>query len=108
VNSNIHALSGIRTHDPNNKAAITHALDRAATVTTRHNIKEDSHLDTRRRQNFRSHQIIFGWFASYLPTQYFLPPDESRILPQNICHNSCHIAVHIVAPKVKSCENAKM
>jgi hypothetical protein len=30
---NIHALSGIRTHDPNNQPAKTHASDRTATVT---------------------------------------------------------------------------
>jgi hypothetical protein len=31
--TNIHALSGIRTHDPSNKPAKTHASDRTATVT---------------------------------------------------------------------------
>jgi predicted component of type VI protein secretion system len=32
---NIHALSGIRTHDPSNQPAKTHASDRTATVTGR-------------------------------------------------------------------------
>jgi hypothetical protein len=31
--TNIHALSGIRTHDPSNQPAKTHASDRTATVT---------------------------------------------------------------------------
>jgi hypothetical protein len=31
--ANIHALSGIRTHDPSNQPAKTHASDRTATVT---------------------------------------------------------------------------
>jgi hypothetical protein len=31
--SNIHALSGIRTHDPSVRAKTVHAVDRAATVT---------------------------------------------------------------------------
>jgi hypothetical protein len=31
--TNIHALSGIRTHDPRNQPAKTHASDRTATVT---------------------------------------------------------------------------
>jgi hypothetical protein len=31
--TNIHALSGTRTHDPNNQQAKTHASDRTATVT---------------------------------------------------------------------------
>jgi hypothetical protein len=31
--TNIHALSGIRNHDPNNQPAKTHASDRTATVT---------------------------------------------------------------------------
>jgi hypothetical protein len=31
--TNIHALSGIRTHDPNNQPAKTHASDRKAAVT---------------------------------------------------------------------------
>jgi hypothetical protein len=31
--TNIHALSGIRTHDPSNQSAKTHASDRTATVT---------------------------------------------------------------------------
>jgi hypothetical protein len=31
--TNIHALSGIRTHDPSNQPANTHASDRTATVT---------------------------------------------------------------------------
>jgi hypothetical protein len=31
--TNIHALSGIRTHDPSNQLAKTHASDRTATVT---------------------------------------------------------------------------
>jgi hypothetical protein len=38
--TNIHALSGIRTHDPSNHPAKTHASDRTATVTgaeMRHN-----------------------------------------------------------------------
>jgi predicted component of type VI protein secretion system len=33
--TNIHALSGIRTHDPSNQPAKTHASDRTATVTGR-------------------------------------------------------------------------
>jgi hypothetical protein len=33
--TNIHARSGIRTHDPSNQAAKTHVLDRTATVTGR-------------------------------------------------------------------------
>jgi hypothetical protein len=35
TNVMIHALSGIRTHDPNNQVAKTFALDRGATVTGR-------------------------------------------------------------------------
>jgi hypothetical protein len=31
--ANIHALNGIRTHDPSNQPAMTHASDRTATVT---------------------------------------------------------------------------
>jgi hypothetical protein len=31
--TNIHALSGIRTHDPSNQPGKTHASDRTATVT---------------------------------------------------------------------------
>jgi hypothetical protein len=31
--TNIHALSGIRTHDPSNQPAKTHTSDRTATVT---------------------------------------------------------------------------
>jgi hypothetical protein len=31
--TNIHALSGIRTHDPSSQPAKTHASDRTATVT---------------------------------------------------------------------------
>jgi hypothetical protein len=31
--TNIHALSGIRTHDPSNQSVKTHASDRTATVT---------------------------------------------------------------------------
>jgi hypothetical protein len=31
--TNIHALSGIQTHDPSNQPAKTHASDRTATVT---------------------------------------------------------------------------
>jgi predicted component of type VI protein secretion system len=31
--TNVHALSGIRTHDPSNQSAKTHASDRTATVT---------------------------------------------------------------------------
>jgi hypothetical protein len=31
--TNIHALSGIRTHEPSNQPANTHASDRTATVT---------------------------------------------------------------------------
>jgi hypothetical protein len=34
--TNIHALSGIRTHDPSNQPAKTHASDRTATVTGSH------------------------------------------------------------------------
>jgi hypothetical protein len=33
MRTNIHALSGIRTHDPSNQPAKTHASDRTATVT---------------------------------------------------------------------------
>jgi hypothetical protein len=32
--TNIHALSGIRTHDPSNQQAKTHASDRTVTVTS--------------------------------------------------------------------------
>jgi hypothetical protein len=37
--TNIHALSGIRTHDPSNLPAKTHASDRTATVTGNKDIK---------------------------------------------------------------------
>jgi hypothetical protein len=33
MQTNIHALSGIRTHDPSNQPTKTHASDRTATVT---------------------------------------------------------------------------
>jgi hypothetical protein len=33
MQTNIHALIGIRTHDPSNQPAKTHASDRTATVT---------------------------------------------------------------------------
>jgi hypothetical protein len=36
MRTNIHALSGIRTHDPSNQPANTHASDRTATVTSPH------------------------------------------------------------------------
>jgi hypothetical protein len=32
MRTNIHALSGIQTHDPSNQPAKTHASDRTATV----------------------------------------------------------------------------
>jgi hypothetical protein len=35
--TNIHALTGIRTHDPSNQSAKTHASDRTAIVTGTHN-----------------------------------------------------------------------
>jgi hypothetical protein len=80
--TNIHALSGIRTHDPSNQPAKTHASDRTATVTGNlvewgtalhlHYLNinpfyttmlitneeynpEDSHLRTHRRENLKSY-----------------------------------------------------
>jgi hypothetical protein len=38
MRTDIHALSGIRTHDPSNQPAETHASDRTATVTGEVNI----------------------------------------------------------------------
>jgi hypothetical protein len=38
MRTNIHALSGIRTHNPSNQPAKTHTSDRTATVTGMHNI----------------------------------------------------------------------
>jgi hypothetical protein len=43
--ANIYALSGIRTHDPSNQPAKTHASDRTATVT---GIKERYHTEERK------------------------------------------------------------
>jgi hypothetical protein len=43
--TNIHALSGMRTHDPSNQPAKTHASDRTATVTSSIILEDNIKMD---------------------------------------------------------------
>jgi hypothetical protein len=82
--TNIHALSGIRTHGPSNQPAKTHASDRTATVTgyptciTRNDAAE--WLAFKLRIQEARVQIsgwkpailtCFSWFPSVLPGRYW-------------------------------------
>jgi hypothetical protein len=47
MRTNIHALSGIRTHDPSNQPAKTHASDRTAPVTGKRTREDNVKMDLR-------------------------------------------------------------
>jgi hypothetical protein len=52
--TNIHALSGIRAHDPSNQPAKTHASDRTATVTGNFPLVSLKYINIRSKRRFIS------------------------------------------------------